>query len=125
MSKILDGLNEALAHATLHGTGVVGPDGKHVPMKDMFLDPRDAIIEGLEKQLKTVLEREAETHSRHDERVEAQAAEIERLRKTLAKLSNEINIIGSPFHKAQLALDQIVADTKREVRAALIGKAEQ
>lgn len=125
MSKILDGLNEALAHAALHGIGVVGPDGKHILGKDMFFDPRDAIIEGLEKQLKTVLEREAETHRRHDERVEALGTEIDRLRKTLAKLSNEINIIGSPLHKAQLALDQIVADIKREVRAALIGKAGQ
>ncbi len=40
-------------------------------------------IEDLEAQLKTVLDREAETHRRHDAKVEAQAAEIEQLRMQL------------------------------------------
>ena len=125
MSKILDGLNEALAHATLHGTGVVGPDGKHIPMKDMFFDPRDAIIEGLEKQLKTVLEREAETHRRHDERVEAQAAEIDRLRAVVANMANTINIVGSDYDQTIKALDRLVLSVKSQARAALAGKAGQ
>ena len=43
--------------------------------------------ETLEVQLKTVLDREAETHRRHDAKVEAQAAEIERLRKAGTKLA--------------------------------------
>jgi hypothetical protein len=44
-------------------------------------------IEDLEAQLKTVLDREAETHRRHDAKVEAQAAEIERLRKAGTNLA--------------------------------------
>jgi hypothetical protein len=52
-------------------------------------DPLEAAdrIEDLEAQLKTVLDREAETHRRHDAKVEAQAAEIGRLRKAGTKLS--------------------------------------
>jgi hypothetical protein len=51
-------------------------------------DPLEAAdrIEALEAQLKTVLDREAETHRRHDAKVEAQAAEIEQLRKVLKAL---------------------------------------
>jgi hypothetical protein len=45
-------------------------------------------IEGLEAQLKTVLDREAETHRRHDAKIEAQAKEIERLRKAGQKLND-------------------------------------
>jgi len=41
-------------------------------------------IKALEAQLKTVLDREAETHRRHDAKVEAQAAESERLRGIVA-----------------------------------------
>lgn len=53
------------------------------------------------------------------DRIEAQAAEIERLREALAHIANTINIVGSPYHKAQEALDQIVTETKRAARAAL------
>jgi predicted RNase H-like nuclease (RuvC/YqgF family) len=42
-------------------------------------------IEDLEAQLKTVLDREAETHRRHDAKIEAQAAEIERLEREVQK----------------------------------------
>jgi hypothetical protein len=45
------------------------------------------LIKALEAQLKTVLDREAETHRRHDAKVEAQSAEIERLRKAGTKMS--------------------------------------
>jgi hypothetical protein len=38
------------------------------------------VIEALEAQLKTVLDREADTHCRHDAKVEALGAENERLR---------------------------------------------
>ena len=48
-------------------------------------------------------------------------AKDERLREALANLANGINIVGSPYHKAQEALDQIVVDTKRAARAALAG----
>ena len=44
-------------------------------------------IEDLKAQLKTVLDREAETHRRHDAKINAQAAEIERLREAGTKLS--------------------------------------
>jgi len=40
-------------------------------------------IEALQAQLKTVLDREAETHRRHDAKVETQAAEIEQLREEI------------------------------------------
>lgn len=46
-------------------------------------------------------------------------AENKRLREALANLANTINIVGSPYHKAQEALDQIVTETKRAARAAL------
>lgn len=46
-------------------------------------------IEALQEQLKTVLDREAETHRRHDAKINAQAAEIERLRKALEQALKE------------------------------------
>lgn len=46
-------------------------------------------------------------------------AENKRLREALAHIANTINIVGSPYHKAQEALDQIVTETKRAARAAL------
>ena len=44
------------------------------------------VSEELRAQLKTVLDREAETHRRHDAKVEAQAAEIKRLREALSDI---------------------------------------
>jgi anti-sigma factor RsiW len=41
-------------------------------------------IVGLKAQLHMVLDREADTHCRHDAKVEAQAAEIDRLREIVA-----------------------------------------
>jgi predicted RNase H-like nuclease (RuvC/YqgF family) len=48
------------------------------------------VSEELRAQLKTVLDREAETHRRHDAKVEAQAAEIERLQDALIRASRDI-----------------------------------
>lgn len=50
-------LVEAMKDAVLHGRGFI-KDGKHIPIEDVYIDPRDATIE-------------------------AQAAEIERLRESL------------------------------------------
>ena len=54
-------------------------NAEHDDEHETLIDARDR-IEALEAQLKTVLDREAETHRRHDAKVEAQAAEIDRLR---------------------------------------------
>jgi len=50
-------LVKVLTDATFYGTGFM-KDGKHIPLEDVYLDPRDALIK-------------------------AQAAEIERLREAL------------------------------------------
>ena len=51
--------------------------------------------------------------------IEALQADKKKLREALANLANTINIVGSPYHRAQEALDQIVTETKRAVRTAL------
>jgi hypothetical protein len=51
--------------------------------------------------------------------IEAQAAEIKRLREALAHLANTINIVGSHYHRAQVAIDDLVLDVKKSARAAL------
>ena len=51
--------------------------------------------------------------------IEAQAAEIKRLREALAHLANTINIVGSHSHRAQVAIDDLVLDVKKSARAAL------
>jgi uncharacterized phage infection (PIP) family protein YhgE len=51
-------------------------DGKVISADDVYLNPRDATIEALQAQLKTVLDREAETHRRHDAKVEELEAQI-------------------------------------------------
>lgn len=53
------------------------------------------------------------------DRIEALTAENERLRVQLADLANTINIVGSHYHKAQVALDDLVLDVKKRARAAL------
>jgi len=65
-------------------------NAEHDDEHKTLIDARDKInaqaaeIEALEAQLKTVLDREAETHRRHDAKIEAQAAESERLRGIVA-----------------------------------------
>lgn len=54
-------------------------------------------------------------------RIQTLSAENERLREHIARQANTINIVGSPYHKAQEALDEIVLLLKREARAALEG----
>jgi hypothetical protein len=71
------------------------------------------VIEALEAQLKTVLDREADTHCRHDAKVEAQAAEIDRLRDALG-----IAIV-------LVAAELPYAPMLQHLREALAGKAEQ
>jgi hypothetical protein len=51
--------------------------------------------------------------------IQAQAAEIKRLREALAHLANTINIVGSHYHRAQVAIDDLVLDVKKSARAAL------
>lgn len=51
--------------------------------------------------------------------IEAQAAEIKRLREALAHLANTIDIVGSHYHRAQVAIDDLVLDVKKSARAAL------
>jgi hypothetical protein len=70
-------------------------------------------IVGLRAQLHMVLDREADTHCRHDAKVEAQAAEIERLRDALG-----IAIV-------LVAAELPYAPMLQHLRAALAGKAEQ
>lgn len=81
-------LVEAMKDAVLHGTGFL-KNGKHVPIDDVYIDPRDALIEALSAQLHTVLDREAETHRRHDAKAEALRAENERLREALHEIDIE------------------------------------
>lgn len=49
----------------------------------------------------------------------AERAENARLRIALASIANRINVEGSPWHDAQLALDKLVVEIKRKVRATL------
>ena len=60
-----------------------------------------------------------ELTGRSADRIEALTAENERLRVQLADLANTINIVGSHYHKAQVALDDLVLDVKKRARAAL------
>ena len=46
-------------------------------------------------------------------------AENTRLRLAIASIANRINVEGSPWHEAQVALDKLVAEIKREARAIL------
>ena len=45
--------------------------------------------------------------------------EVVNLRAALAELANGINIVGSPYHQAQQALDELTLQVKRQARAAL------
>jgi hypothetical protein len=58
----------------------------------------------------------------------ARIAELEaenwRLREFIASASNRLNIVGSPYHRAQLALDQMVSDFKDGARQALKGSTD-
>ena len=69
-------------------------DGPLLPLSRMYMQLADRVeayeveIKQLAAQLKTVLDREAETHRRHDAKVEAQAAEIEQLREALERIAS-------------------------------------
>ena len=52
----------------------------------------------------------------HDEALQA---ENKRLREGIARLHNTINVVGSPFHRAQQALDDLVVEVKAHAKAAL------
>jgi predicted RNA-binding protein len=52
-------------------------------------------------------------------RIEILEAENARLRQAIADEANRINIEGSAYHKAQLALDEIVVGLKQRTRAVL------
>ena len=56
--------------------------------------------------------------------IEALTAERDALREALARIANRINIEGSPWHEASLALDRVVSEVKREARAALASTSE-
>ena len=60
--------DKALEDAVLYGAGFM-KDGKHIPIEDLYLDPRDATIE-------------------------AQAAEIEKLREQVDDLMRELAYHG-------------------------------
>lgn len=47
-------------------------------------------------------------------------SENKRLREAIASIANSINVVGSPYHKAQEALDLLVIETKKAAREALI-----
>lgn len=51
-------------------------------------------------------------------------SENARLREAIARLTNSINIVGSPYHRAQQALDDLVSEVKQTARATL-AKAHQ
>ena len=92
-----DNMNKALADALAHGTGVL-LDGKHVPLENVYLDPRDAMLDayGRSLELKQTL-------------IEEQATEIDRLREALTNIC--WTTIAPKAHKI--------------AQAALEGKAEQ
>lgn len=46
-------------------------------------------------------------------------SENARLREAIARLANSINIVGSPYHRAQQALDDLVSEVKQTARATL------
>jgi hypothetical protein len=71
-------------------------------------------IVGLKAQLHMVLDREADTHCRHDAKVEALEAEIERLRGAL-------ELADAALRGANMNMNVV----ERKIRAALEGKAEQ
>jgi hypothetical protein len=50
---------------------------------------------------------------------DALKAENARLRQHIADEANRVNIVGSAYEKAQLALDEIVIGVKQRARAAL------
>lgn len=60
-------------------------------------------IEALSAQLHTVLDREAETHRRHDAKVEALSAENERLREALRDVTPSAYFGESAENKARWA----------------------
>ena len=78
-------LAEAMKDAVLHGAGFL-KNGEHVPIEDVYVDPRDARIEAQAAEIKAILDREADTYRRHDAKVDALEAEIEKLREALAAL---------------------------------------
>ena len=53
-------------------------------------------------------------------KVAALQIENARLRQAIADEANRVNIEGSEYHRAQLALDEIVTGLKRRSRAALV-----
>lgn len=65
-----------------------------------------------------IAELEAEREAFRKER-DALRAENARLRQVIADEANRINIEGSAYHKAQLALDEIAVGLKTRARAAL------
>lgn len=67
----------------------------------------------------STLDSEREANAILTERAEAAEAREKVLREAVANLANRINIEGSPYHTAILALDAIVHGVKRECRQAL------
>lgn len=71
------------------------------------------------KRLKAENEKLARDYKTARDAYDAAAQENVRLRTALARISNEINVVGSPYHKALNALDELIISLRREARAAL------
>jgi hypothetical protein len=99
-----DNMNKALADALAHGTGVL-LDGKHVPLENVYLDPRDAMLDayGRSLELKQTL-------------IEEQAAQIGWLRVKLREIESMCPVT------CDMSVAHAMADVATE---ALAGKAEQ
>lgn len=96
--------DKALVDAVLYGTGFM-KDGKHIPIEDVYLDPRDAIIEAqaaeLEDQSKQIA---SQMNVIYDI-----SAEVQNLRELLAAAYIELS--GKDEHASDCATSNAPAMT--------------
>lgn len=84
-------LMETIKDAVLHGTGFM-KNGKHVPIDDVYLDPRDA-------------------------RIEALSAEIERLRVALREAIRAMDLLDQPDDYRMMWLSEVVETARAALEA--------
>ena len=121
--RIIDGLSEALEHAkdAQMTDTLVEPTQLHTWEKAKArIEEQAGEIVGLKAKLHMVLDREADTQCRHDAKVEALEAEIERL---LEQIDN-IRALAAK-RQAEGGPDMTLLHIEGFASAALAGKAEQ
>jgi hypothetical protein len=108
-------LMEAMKDAMLHGRGFI-KDGKHIPIEDVYIDPRDATIEAQAAEIERLIKAsDGDVGLMHwqGEKIERLEAEIDRLRSLLAEA------VEYP------ASDYLDNGVLNRIYAALEGKEEQ